>query len=331
LLFAVRNGHVEAAEVLLEHGGNANDVAPDGTSALNMAVVNAYFQLGSVLLNHGADPNLPDPRGSALHTLAWLRKPGSDGAAGVGGTAKGPPVPTGNMTSLELAAALLKHGAKPNIRIEWPEKKFDQEGGTVKNPPNIDLGRHYLTYVGATPFYVAAQNGDAPYMRLLAENGADPKLGTVQGVTPLMAAAGLGTWEGETPGPYTGCSEAERLDAVKLALELGNNINAHASFGDYQMEGTPEYTLLYYPLNMDKLVGKVLGDPRWDGSTALHGAVTSGQASIVQFLVEHGAIVDARNKLGWTPMMLAEGAFYANAKKEFPMAAAVLRKATPAK
>ena len=143
-LFAVRDGHMDAAKVLLDHGANVNDVAPDGTNALNMAVVNAYFELASVLLDHGADPNMPDPRGSALHTLAWLRKPGADGAAGVGNTPHGPPVPTGNMTALELAKKLLDHGANPNVRISWKEKKFDKEGGTMKNPPTIQLGRHYL-------------------------------------------------------------------------------------------------------------------------------------------------------------------------------------------
>ncbi|HLI82543.1 MAG TPA: ankyrin repeat domain-containing protein [Bryobacteraceae bacterium] len=225
LLFAVRNGHIEAAKMLLEHGANVNDVAPDGASALNMAVVNAYFELAAVLLDRGADPNAPDPRGSALHTLAWLRRPGSDGAAGVGNTPHGPPPPTGNLTALELAQKLLEHGANPNIRIDWEEKKFDKEGGTMRNPPLIQLGRHYLTYVGATPFYIAAHNGDAAYMRLLAQHGADPKIPNVLGVTPLMVAAGLDYWEGEAPGPYTGCSEAERLEAVKLAL--GHSLGWH--------------------------------------------------------------------------------------------------------
>src|SRR6185295_5459486 len=92
LLFAVRNGHIDGVNVLLGHGANVNDAAPDGTSAMNMAVVNAYFELAAVLLDHGANPNATDPRGSALHTLAWLRKPGADGAAGVGNTPHGPPV-----------------------------------------------------------------------------------------------------------------------------------------------------------------------------------------------------------------------------------------------
>src|SRR5512135_1282426 len=107
LLFAVRNGHIETAKSLLDHGANVNDAAPDGTSALNMAVVNAYFDLASMLLDRGADPNAPDPRGSALHTLAWLRKPGSDGAAGVGNTGHAPPLPSGRMTALDLAKKLL--------------------------------------------------------------------------------------------------------------------------------------------------------------------------------------------------------------------------------
>lgn len=327
LLFAVRNGHADAVKVLIDHGANVNDVSPDGTSALNMAAVNAYFELASVLLDNGANANAPDPRGSALHTLAWLRKPGSDGAVSDGNTPYAPPAATGNMTALELARRLLEHGAKPNIRIDWKENKFNKELGSAKNPPNIHLGRHLLSYVGATPFYVAAKNGDAPYMKLLAEFGADPKVSTRAGITPLMVAAGLDYWEGESPGPFTGVSEHERLEAVKLAVELGNDINAHADFGNYPMVGDAAYTLLYYPHNFEDLVDRGVGDPRWSGSTALIGAVVSGQASIVQYLIDRGADVNAKTKLGWTPLMVAEGVFFANGKKQFPAAAEIIRKA----
>lgn len=330
-LFAVRNGHIEVAKTLLARGADVNDTAPDGTSAMNMAVVNAYFELAGVLLDHGANPNAPDPRASALHTIAWLRKPGTDGAAGVGATPHGPPPPTGNLSSLDLAKKLLEKGADPNVRIAWQETRFGVLGGTTRNPPNIQLGRHFLSYIGATPFYIAAKNGDAPLMRVLVEGGADPKIKTKAGITALMVAAGLDYWEGEAPGPFAGLSEAERLEAVKLAHSLGNDINAVADFGDYPMEGTTEYTLLYYPLNIDKLLDLGVGDPRWNGSTALIGAVISGQSSIVQYLVDQGADVNVRTRLGWTPLMVAEGVFFANAKKEYPQAAKILREAQTGK
>ena len=327
LLFAVRNAHIDTAVTLLKRGANVNDVAPDGSSALSMATVNAFFELASVLLDHGANPNLPDPRASPLHAVAWLRKPGADGAAGVGNTPVGTPQQTGTVTAIQLARKLLERGANPNTRVEWNEPRFGKEGGTARNPPNIRLGRHLLSYNGATPFYVAAKNGDAPLMRLLVEFKADAKTPTRTGITPLMVAAGLDTWEGETPGPFTGVTEAERLEAVKLTVELGNDINARANFGDYPMEGDVAYTLLYYPHNIDKLVDLGVGDPRWNGSTPLIGAIMSGQPSIVQYLVGLGADVNVKTTLGWTPLQVAEGVFCCNAKKEFPAAAAIVRKA----
>jgi hypothetical protein len=230
------------------------------------------------------------------------------------------------MSALELAKALLEHGANPNARITLKERAYGREGQS-RNPALIHLGRHLLTFSGATPFYLAARNGDAPYMRLLADHDADPKMPNVLGITPLMVASGLDYWEGESAGPFTGVTEPERLEAVKLAIDLGNDINTAANFGDYKMEGDPAYLLLYYPLNMEQLQGKVLGDPRWSGSTALHAAVVSNQPGIVQYLVDHGAKLDARTRSGWTPLMLSGGVFFANSKKDYPAAAAILKKA----
>jgi ankyrin repeat protein len=328
LLFAVRNAHVDAVRLLLAHGANVDDLAPDGTSALNVAVVNAFYEVASVLLEHGADPNRPDARASPLHTIAWLRKPGStDRAGGIGELATAAPLLVGNVTSLELAQQLLDRGANPNARVDWHETKFEALGGTTRNPPGLLLGRHLLTYNGATAFYVAAKNGDHEYMRLLAAGGADPSITNRFGITPLMVAAGLDTWEGETPGPHTGLPEAERLEAVKLAVELGNDINAAADFGDFVMAGDPEYTLLYYPHNLSELVDLGVGDPRWSGSTALHGSIISNQPSITQWLVDNGADLDAKTETGWTALMMTHGVFLANTGRTFPAAADILSKA----
>jgi uncharacterized protein len=328
LLFAVLNNQIDAARTLIQHGAKIEDKAPDGTTALNMAVVNAYYDLASVLLDLGANPNAEDPRGSALHSLVWLRKPGTSWeAAALAADPEPVPRPTGKLTALELAKKLLDKGANPNVRVTWQEMPMTKGLGTTRNPPDINLGRHYLSFVGATPFYAAARNGDVQVMRLLVEHGADPNINTAVGVTPLMAACGLDYYEGETPGPLTGVPEAERLEAVKLALSLGNDINAKTHLGDYPMIGSAEFTLLTYPENMDDLLNLGVGDPRWDGMTALHGAVISNQPSIVQFMVDHGAKVDAKNRLGWTPLMMTRGIFMANSKKEFPVAAEILKKA----
>jgi len=335
LLFAVREGHIDAVRALLEAGATPNDRilkplmsrrGPSGneqvvTSALALAMLNGHYELAALLLEKGADPNVADARGSVLHVLAWMRRPGLPA-----GRDRSAPPPTGTLDSLDLAKLLLAKGAKPNTRIAWKEIRFDRDDQEALDPPDIAVGRNYLSYVGATPFYLAARNGDVALMRLLVANGADPLLGTVQNVTPLMAASGLGWWEGETPGPLTGTTESERLEAVKLTIELGGDVNAVTDFGDTPIVGVGVDLLRQYPDNLDQFPETALGDMRWGGSTALHGAImASGQHSIIQFLVEKGAKIDARNKLGWTPLMIAEGILLTN-ERRYPETAELLRR-----
>jgi ankyrin repeat protein len=242
------------------------------------------------------------------------------------GYAAAPPrLSTGTIDSLSLAQALLERGANPNARIAWKEVKFDRDNGTVKSPPSIAIGRGYLSYVGATPFYLAAKGADLPLMRLLVAGGADPLIPTVQNVTPLMAAAGLGFWDGESPGPESGIPESQALAAVELTVELGNDVNAVTDYGDTPIEGDPSALLHRHPLNLSQFGEAALGDMRWGGSTALHGAAIRGANSIIAYLVARGARVDARNKLGWTPLTTAQGVFVANTEKAWPTTIALLK------
>ena len=315
LLFAVREGHPDAVHALLAAGADVHATARDTTTPLGLAVINAHYELAGVLLDAGADPNLADPRGSVLHALAWIRRPGSGR----------PPIPTGALDSIDLARALLDAGANPNVQIDWREIPFEVDLGIVKPPPGISVGRNFLSFVGATPFYLAAKHADVDLMRLLVAHGADPLTPTGQQVTPLMAAAGVGFWDGESPGPLNGTPEQERLEAVRLAHELGNDIHAVTDFGDTRLDGEGRTLLLRHPLNLKELdAQRDRGDMRWNGSTALHGAAMMGSNLIVEYLLAQGVDINAENALGWTPLMVAEGVFVANTEKAWPDTVALL-------
>ena len=215
LLFAIRAGRTEAVHALLDAGADVNDtirpIPPDGqqagerartrggaggTSGLVIAVANGHFSLAAQLVERGADANADDQGWTALHQLAYTRRPNSG---------KGmPPVPlVDRLDTLGFARFLLEHGADPNIR----QTRRHNNGE-----------RNNLNRIGATPYLLAAKHADAPLMRLLADHGADTRQSTDGNASPLMVAAGVGIFNvGESAG-----TNEEAFDAVMLAYELGD-------------------------------------------------------------------------------------------------------------
>lgn len=272
LLFAVREGRIGALKALLKAGADVNETIQTrqasgrrlsqgglprtGTSALVLAAANGHFDLAAVLLDAGADPNANGAGYTALHTVSWVRKSG-------GGDNDPSPQGSGRMTSLEFVKLLAAKGADLNSRM------------TKK----VNVGLTSLNTQGATPFLLAARTGDAELMRTLAALGADPKIPNVDNATPLMVAAGLGT---RSPGEDAG-TDPEVVEALEVALELGNDINA-----------------------VDK-----------NGETAMHGAAYRNSPAAVEFLASHKAdikIWNRPNKQGWTPLTIAEGYRFGNFK-----------------
>ena len=263
LLFAAQQGDLDSARILLEAGANVNDATPDG-SALLVASVSGYEALAIFLLEKGADPNTADPSGiTVLHAAV------SEGILALSGKApreisanRGTdflPAPYWERPNApELVKALLAHGANPNARI-------------VQEPPQLPLCCRIpgskISLVGATPFLLAAAASDPSIMRDLAASGADPLLATEKKVTPLMVAAGLGRFQDRKQS-----EEKSALEAVKLAVELGADINA-------------------------------VGENGW---TAVHGAAYTGADAILQFLADKGAHWDVKDKFGQTPLKIAE-------------------------
>ena len=215
LLFAVRGGHIEAVRTLIEAGSDVNqriEPGPEwrhlgyvaklrpGASPLHLAVENGHFELGALLLDAGADPNAADPLGyTPLHALVAARRvpPGDSNP---------PPVPTGNMTSLEFLRRMAGDGADLNA--------------TMTGPGRINLGSFV---VGPTPFLGAVQTADIDLMRTLVELGADPLLTDGDNSTALMLA-----------GARIG-SDQEVVQVMELLLDLGVDINAVDADGETAM------------------------------------------------------------------------------------------------
>jgi len=296
LMFAVRSGDLDTVQALLAGGASLHEQAPDGTTLLMLAVLNAHYDLAAFLLDQGLDPNAPDVRGSPLHVIGWLRRPPF--GVGMGSSTVRPRVTANRLDAMDLAKKLLRHGADPNARIVLDDGQYVRNAlYYVKLPKDVPIPISILSWSGATPFWVAAKSADAAYMRLLAANGADPRLTNWVGVTPLMAAAGAGFEQGEHPG-----TEQEALEAATVAFELGNDINAVADYGDTEN-----------------------ADTRFSGMTALHGAAQRGATSIATYLVQHGARLDVKTREGWTPLGVADGIEVGGSFKSSPETAAALR------
>ena len=257
LLFAAQQGNLDSARMLLAAGADLEDAAPEDGTALLLASASGHEALAIFFLEQGADPNAVDGFGmAALHYA--MRK----GVSALLGIRFDPNYRTQPPNMPELAKALLARGADPNAQITR---------GFKLGPDGIPF-----SMAGATPFFLAAVSADANLMRILAEAGANPRLGPADGATPLIAAA-MAACTGACA--YAGANrdneEEERnaFEAVQVAVAVGADVNAVNA----------------------------------DGQTAMHAAAFTGADAVVQFLADHGAEVDVPDQRGETPWSMAAG------------------------
>jgi ankyrin repeat protein len=255
LLYAAREGCIECAKYLIKAKADINLPDPDGTTPLILALMNMRFDLAAYLISAGADVNKWDFYGNTpLYVAIDMYNLPRGGR---------PDLPsTDNTTGLQVAAMLLEHGANVNaqlkLRPQYRNGVFDRGGDQVLS-------------TGATPLLLAAKVGDADAIKLLLKYHALVDLPTATGVTPLMAAAGLGHSFNPTRGRFK--TDEQAAEAVKLLQAAGGSINGHDN----------------------------------QGLTALHAAAEHGWNDTVKLLVADGAELQPKDVKGLTPIDYAAG------------------------
>ncbi len=204
LIFAAREGHTEAARLLVAAGADVNALAADGKNALGMAIFNGHYELAAFLIDSGSDVDQADARD--FTPLFWaVDRRNMETAPNFPWTVTDDP--------FFLVEKLLEAGADPNKLInDTPQARM--RGGS----PRI---------VFATPLMRAAFSGDLELVKLLLDYEADPDLKSKENETALAAAAGLGF----VMGFHKERPLAERLEVIKLLVDLGGDVNWQDDYG----------------------------------------------------------------------------------------------------
>ena len=288
LMWAVSERAIDVARELIRHGADVRARSASGFTPLLFAARAGNVGAVRLLLSNGADVRYTAPDGSTpllaaailghVELVDLLLEAGADvnaDAAGytplhwASGTWESAMTPQYARTPLAGSWFGLPSPEKTEFVRLLLERGADPNARLTKQPPRYGSSLFAVNYlVGATSFYLAAAAGNTEVMHLLLEYGADPILTAEDGTTPLTVAAGLTFLASESVQ-----SEQRHLEAVALCVDLGLDVNAANDTGD----------------------------------TALHGAAFAGFDTVVQFLVDAGADMGAKNANLQTPLGVAEG------------------------
>jgi ankyrin repeat protein len=277
LLYAARSGCADCVRAILAAGEDIDRPTPDGVTALMLAIDNFEFDTAKVLLDAGANPHLSDWWGRTALYLAV------DMNTYVPRTPAYPRSKTA--TGMELVNQLLAAGVDVNTQLN-----HHRPGRGGNSQRFVDD----LLTTGATPLLRAAIMHDHAAMRALLEHGAEVDLPNVMGVTPLMAAAGVGVREpgfGANRAPDFAAKTIEDavIASIEILLAAGADINA----------GVTDIK------SRTARIARQSSMTDRGGQTALHSAAGRGWAVVVAYLLEHGADAGIEDGLGRSALALA--------------------------
>jgi ankyrin repeat protein len=320
LLYAAREGCVACTRELIAARADPDLEDPDRVTPLNMALLNLHFELAATLIKAGADVDKWDLFGrSPLYMAADVSTlpVKGNGAVAV--------IPSeDSLTALDVARLLLEAGANPNLQLK-------------RRPPYRDVpqdrGGDTILAQGATALLRAARAGDARFVDLLLRHGALVDLPSKEGVTPLMAAAGVEFGTRVTRGRNR--TNEGVLATMRLLLDAGADINARmvTEPRGIVVEGASQRAASAAGRGgRSSQVPSPFAVPH---ETALHGAAERGFTPVVKFLAENGADLQAKDANGRTALDLAKGVGVAGVRQAtrepFPETVALLESLMAAK
>jgi ankyrin repeat protein len=278
LLYAARSGCTACAKSIIAAGEAIDRPTPDGVTPLMIAIDNYEFDTAKALLDAGANPHLADWWGRTALYLAvdmntYVPREGA------------PHPRSKNTTAMDLVNALLAAGVEVNTQLN-----FHRPGRGGNSQRFVDD----LLTTGASPLLRASIMHDEPAMRALLAAGAQVDLPNVMGVTPLMAAAGVGVREpgfgaNRSPDFTSKKIESEVIASLDILLAAGANVNA----------GITDLA------SRTARIARQNSMTDRQGQTALHQAAGRGWPQVVEYLLAHGANVGATDALGRTALVLA--------------------------
>lgn len=313
VMYAALENHAAAVTVLAESGADLNarskplkwpefkfntggmiyTLQPVGgwTAAMFAARDGAVAAIRA-LADAGADLNLQDPDGTTPLILAIVNAR-FDAAVALLDKGANPNV-ADNTGMTPLYAAVDMHTLAPLMGRPAPAlrdsidaveiarellRRGADANAQLKRPI---IGRHTAYQgdgsmgEGTTALARAAKSADAAMIEVLLDGGADPRITQKDGTTVAMIATSARGQRmyAATASVGTPATEEDALAALQLLLNSPLDVNAANA----------------------------------NGQTALHNAAARGADTIVRYLVDKGASLDAKDRVGRLPIDMARGA-----------------------
>jgi len=318
LHYAAREGCVACVENLLAAHADPDSEDPDRETPLLLALENLHFDTAAVLVKGGADLDKWDLFGrSPVYMAADVSTLPMKGNGAVAVL----PSPD-KLTAVDVGRMMLEKGANPNIQLK-------------RRPPYRDVpqdrGGDTMLAQGATPLLRAARGGDDKFVALLLEYKAIVDLPSKEGITPLMAAAGVDYGARVTRGRNR--TDEGVLATMDLLIKAGANVNARslldrnaggfgrgggggAGRGGAPAAAPPAGTAGFAAgeSTSERIARSFRRGSQMPSAdsvpnqTALHGAAEHGFDKFIEFLVANGADLTAKDAGGRTPLDVARGA-----------------------